>query len=325
MLYRTTGERGLARLAREARCARPGGSLRSPGRLAALAREARCARPGGSLRSPGRLAALARKARCARPRGGSLRSPGRLRRPAPPSAWPAGAAAPAPHGAGPGPRPRYGGPPAQLPRLRRGFRGVLGLGPPRLRWAAAGLARRPCLRLGLAPGGAPGPCGAAGPARAPSAPLGSLRGALRPIGGPPAPVGAGRLPPRRGPLRRPRSRRSAASPRRPLRSPARGSWPGGSCRLPPPVGAAALLPPPGLRPLLAAPGPPLPPPVGRPGYRHGPPRLLPPGGGWGGCAAPFRRRRPPEWGLSGLRPAVKGCASGPSGPPLTAGRWPDLC
>ena len=118
---------------------------------------------GGSLRSPGRLAALARE-------GGSLRSPGRLRRPAPPSAGPAGAAAPAPHGAGPGPRPRYGGPPAQLPRLRRGFRGVLGLGPPRLRWAAAGLARRPCLRLGLAPGGAPGPCGAAGPARAPSSP-----------------------------------------------------------------------------------------------------------------------------------------------------------
>lgn len=45
-----------------------------------------------------------------------------------------------------------------MPRLRRGFCGVLGLGPPRLRWAAAGLARRPCLRLGLAPGGAPGPC-----------------------------------------------------------------------------------------------------------------------------------------------------------------------
>ena len=160
MLYRTKSE---------------GGSLRSPGRLRRLTR-ARTARPGGCAA----LRGLARLALAAAPpyegshgspeEGGSLRSPGRLRRPAPPSAGPAGAAAPAPHGAGPGPRPRYGGPPAQLPRLRRGFRGVLGLGPPRLRWAAAGLARRPCLRLGLAPGGAPGPCGAAGPARAPSAP-----------------------------------------------------------------------------------------------------------------------------------------------------------
>ena len=99
---------------------------------------------------------------------------------------------------GRGPGPATGAPRPSCPASGGASCGVLGLGPPRLRWAAAGLARRPCLRLGLAPGGAPGPCGAAGPARAPSAPLGSLRGSLRPIGGPPAPVGAGRLPPPAG-------------------------------------------------------------------------------------------------------------------------------
>ena len=148
MLYRTTGEGRLAALAREARCARPGGSLRSPGRLATLAREARCARPREGL------ATLARAAPPPCPAFGGARGGCGPRTP---WSW---AGAPAPLRGPPGP---VAPPPA-------GLRGVLGLGPPRLRWAAAGLARRPCLRLGLAPGGAPGPCGAAGPARAPSAP-----------------------------------------------------------------------------------------------------------------------------------------------------------
>ena len=167
---------------------------------------------------------------------------------------------------------------------------------------------------------APPPCPAFGGARGgcgPRTPW-SWAGAPAPLRGPPGPV----APPPAGlpwcarpwppspPLGRCGPCPAALPPARACSR--RGPWP-----------LRGRWPRPG--PLLAAPGPPLPPPVGRPGYRHGPPRLLPPGGGWGGCAAPFRRRRPPEWGLSGHRPAVKGCASGPSGPPLTAGRWPDLC
>ena len=227
----------------------------------------------------------------------------------------AGAAAPAPHGAGPGPRPRYGGPPAQLPRLRRGFRGVLGLGPPAARWAAAGLARRPCLSAGLRP--RPGPLRPPGP-RWPwlgPPPPGAARargsggcggfpalppapGVARPIGGPPAPVGAAPSLPRRAPLRRGRVRPPAAVPRRGLGPLLGGSGPGGSCRLPPPVGGAALLPPPGLRPFPCRAGSPSPGPCRAarlPPWAAAPP---PSGGGWGRLRRPFPRRRPLRGGRS---------------------------
>lgn len=115
-------------------------------------------------------------------------------------------------------------------------------------------ARRPCLCLGLR--SRPGPW-----ASGPLPWLGPLRcapGSLRPIGGPPAPVGAGRLLPRRPPLRRGRGLPPAGSPRRRLRPPALGS-----CGPPfAPLrarcgGARPWLLRSCLRPILAAPVPPL--------------------------------------------------------------------
>lgn len=171
---------------------------------------------------------------------------------------------------------------------RRDFCGVLGLGPPRLRWAAAGPARRPCLRLGLRSQPGPlAPCGAAGPGSGPSAPLGSLRGRCG--------LSAGRLRPSarpRGSPGGPRCGVAGSGPRRPWL--AGGSAPssgglgrGGSCRLPPPVGAAALLSPPGLRPLPRRAGPSSPGPCRAARQRRGPPRLL----RWGarGGGPPGRR------------------------------------
>lgn len=248
------------------------------------------------------------------------------------------------------PAPAPGGLPSRLPRLRRGFCGVLGLGPPAARWAAAGLARRPCLSAGLR--SRPGPLRPPGP-RWPwlgPPPPGAARargsggcggfpalppapGVARPIGGPPAPVGAAPSLPRRAPLRRGRVRPPAAVPRRGLGPLLGGSGPGGSCRLPPPVGGAALLPPPGLRPFPRRAGSPSPGPCRAarlPPWAAAPP---PSGGGWGGYAALFRAAAPSvgaapvgavvgvPWGR-GPVPALptlrQGSRQAAQAPPLTA-------
>lgn len=222
------------------------------------------------------------------------------------------------------------------PASRRGVCGVLGLGPPRLRWAAAGLARRPCLCLGLAPGLGPlAPVGPLGPGSGPLRSLGVApgvaaayrRAACAPRGGFAAPPGPGAAAP------------GGPGPRRPW--PAVGSVPssaGLARRLlslaAPLSGGAALLPPAGCAPCLVLPGPPSAPPAGRPGFRPGPPPLVPPGGGWGGgSAAPLCRRRPPPWGHpplflgrgSGRGPGAlptpgdprQGSRQAAQGPPLT--------
>ena len=141
----------------------------------------------------------------------------------------------------PPPRALPLGAPAPVAPPSSGRFGVLGPGPPRLRWAAAGLARRPCLRLGLR--SRPGPLGlrpagpGSGPLRRGRPALGALavvvafrrcprlRGSRRPIGGPPAPVGAAPGLPRRAPLRRGRVRPVAA-----LARPRLGPLLGGSGR-----------------------------------------------------------------------------------------------
>lgn len=69
-------------------------------------------------------------------------------------------------------------------------------------------------------------------------------------------------------------------------------------------------------------GAPCPPPAGRPGFRPGPPRLLPPGGGWGGFAAPFSAAAPlrKEYQAFGLWSRASQVAIRP---PLTTARPPD--
>ena len=221
-----------------------------------------------------------------------------------------------------GTRPHSGGHPSRLPRRRRGFCGMLGLGPPRLRWAAAGLARRPCLRLGLAPGGAPGPCGAAGPARAPSAPFGSLRGSLG--------LSAGRLRPSA------RSRRSPGGPRCGVGGSGRGraclapaSAPGVGVVRPPLRAAAGSLR--GRSPLGCSGRPfapsaprrcPLPGPLsGGPAIAIGRRAFLPPGGAGGGLRPPFAAPRPPPLGYQTAQRRSR-VRPGGQGPPLTASPGP---
>lgn len=171
----------------------------------------------------------------------------------------------------------------------------------------------PASAPGLLPAWAPAaPWAALALARAPSAPFGSLRGSLRPVGGPPAPVGAVPVLPRRPPLRRGRVRAWAGLPR-PRLGPRRGGRavpPARRCGLAAGVLALGLLRA-ALRPVRAAPVPPPRAPVGRPGYRHGPPRLPPSGGRWGRPAAALCRAAPPSVGVSDRAAAVKGPARRP--------------
>lgn len=137
------------------------------------------------------------------------------------------------------------------------------------------------------PAWAPGPLRGRWPWLGPLRSLGVAPGSLRPIGGPPAPVGGAGVLPRGAPLRRGRFRPPAALARRGLGPLLGGSGPGGSCRLPPPGGGAALLPPPGLRPLPRRPGSPSPRPCRA--ARLTPWAAPPPpsGGGWGAAAPPL--------------------------------------
>lgn len=221
----------------------------------------------------------------------------------------------------PPPRALPLGAPAPVAPPSSGRFGVLGLGPPRLRWAAAGKARRPCLRLGLR--SRPGPLGlrpagpGSGPLRRGRSALGALavvvafrrcprlRGSRRPIGGPPAPAGAAPGLPRRAPLRRGRVRPAAALARLRL-----GPLLGGS-------GRPALV---ACRPLAgalrscrrAAAPPPSSRRVPLPGSLSGGPASpwaaapSPSGGGWGRLAPPFVPPPPPPWGPSPWRPGGGG-------------------
>lgn len=148
--------------------------------------------------------------------------------------------------------------------------------------AARSGARAP---VGLGPGPGCGSLGPPGPVGAAARPVGSLG------------LSAGRPPRAAGPGCSPGGPRCgvAGSGRgRPGLAP--GSAPGSGGRRPRPApvcglprgGSVALA---GLRacpaPLPAPPRVPLPPgPAGRPGYRHGPPRRAPAGGGWGGGRGP---------------------------------------
>lgn len=220
---------------------------------------------------------------------------------------------------------------------------MLGLGPPRLRRPAAGSARRPCLRLGLR--SRPGPLGlrpagprlgppppGAGRARALALVVGfrrcpRLRGALG--------LSAGRLRPSARPRGSPGgSRCGGPGPcgRRPCRA-ARcgpllgGSGPGGSCRLPRPLGALRFCRLPACAPSLVAPGPLARGPLGGPASAVGRRASSLRGRLGGGYAAPLSRRRPLRWGLGpGARATSWGFLSrvkinGPpdltGGPPLT--------
>lgn len=203
------------------------------------------------------------------------------------------------------PAPATGGPPGGCPSQARGGCGMLGLGPPPPRWAAAGPARRPCLVSGLR--SRPGPLGLrpAGPGSGPLRSLLVAPGVAWPTGGPPAPVGAAPGLPRRAPLRRGRVRAVAGLPRPVLGPLLGGSGPGGSGRLPPPGGAAALLPPPVLRPLPRRAGSPCPGPCRAaplPRWAAAPP---PSGGGWGGCAA-LPAAAAPSVGDATVRPCRPG-------------------
>lgn len=217
----------------------------------------------------------------------------------------------------PGPAPHRGG----RPRLFRRPWGVetsavcSALAPRPSAWPAAGFARRPRRLAGLRSRPGPQrPHGPRSPGSGPSAALWRAPGALRPVGGPPAPVGAGRRLPRRPPLRRGLGRvlGGRASPNisapgsgvvRPALRAAAGSLRGCS-----PLGCSVWA----CAPSSPRRFPLSPPPVGRPGYRHGPPRLLPPGGGWGGLRPPGISRRPPEKSATaraprqGYRQAAKG-------------------
>lgn len=131
-------------------------------------------------------------------------------------------------------------------------------------------------------------------ARPPSAPLGSLRGSLRPIGWPPAPLAAGvGAPP--GP--------AAAAAWGPVRAglrlgPACGPVLAGLAprllSLAAPCGGAALLPPVGCAPAASGRVPPRPAPSGGPPFGGGRRRCVPPGGGWGRRCRPFFPPPPPS-------------------------------
>lgn len=197
---------------------------------------------------------------------------------------------------GPAPTPGrcpFGGHPSRLFFRRKAApeqSGVLGLGPPRLRWAAAGLARRPCLRLGLAPG--LGPCGPLGRACPGSGPLRSLwvaagvaaacrRAACarrRGPGAPPAAPAAAWAGPGVGglasPPPRPPAWGSCGPPCAPLRARCGGARPWAAPGGPSP------------RPRRA--GSPLAPPLsGGPAIAMGRRRCVPPGGGWGAAEPPL--------------------------------------
>lgn len=211
-----------------------------------------------------------------------------------------------------GPRTRWsrslppiegGGPGCFAANRRQNISGMLGIGPPPPRWAAAGYARRPCLVSGLR--SRPGPLGLR-PAGPGSGPLRSLRvatgvapayrraacarrgGAAAPPAGAaaaaPVPAGGGFATP---PASVPSSGglvRVALVACRPLTGPLR-SWRRPSCA-----------------PSLVAPGPPLPPPAGRPGFRHGPPPLPPSGGRLGRLRRPSSPPPPPSVGI--IRPSA---------------------
>ncbi len=177
--------------------------------------------------------------------------------------------------------------------------------PPRRRWAAADRARRPCLCLGLAPGQGPWAWRPAGPGSGPSAALRRAPGALRPTGGPSPPSARGGFSPGGPRCGVAVAGPPAGSPRRWPRPPPRGVWAG---RL---LSLAALR---ALRscrrsacaPSLVAPVPPLPPPLGRPGYALGRRASSPRGAAVGGCAA---RLRPPPPALEGPQGAALGILS----------------
>lgn len=149
-------------------------------------------------------------------------------------------------------------------------------------------------------------------ARAPSAPLGSLRGSLG--------LSAGRLRPSARPRPSPGGPRCGGSgsgfrgpwlpgPSAPS-SGGLGRWALVACR--PLAGALRSCRPPACAPSLVAPGPPPRGPVGRPGFRPGPPRLLPPGAA-GAAAPPFSAPPPPSVGVVPVGAVVGALRS--SGPP----------
>ena len=132
-------------------------------------------------------------------------------------------------------------------------------------------------------------------------------GVARPIGGPPAPVGAAPGLPPAGPAAAWPVPGGGGYTSPPPRPPPRGVWPPGLLSLAAPwrvrcaPAARAAAPRPSSRR-----GPPARGPVGRPGYRPGPPRLLPPGGGWGRQSRPFYQPPPPGVGI--IRPSA--CCQG---------------
>lgn len=207
-----------------------------------------------------------------------------------------------------------GGPGCSAAGERRNFFGMLGLGPPALRSARCGPcpAARPPLRACSRPGPLRPPRPRWPRLGPPSLPLGRCGGRCG--------LSAGRLRP---------SARSRCSPGGP-RCGVGGSGRGRACLAPasaPGVGVRAVLPArrcglaagvlalgllrAALRPVRAAPVPPPRAPVGRPGYRHGPPRLPPSGGRWGRPAAALCRAAPPSVGVSDRAAAVKGPARRP--------------
>lgn len=225
-----------------------------------------------------------------------------------------------------------GGPPSRLPRLRRGVRGVLGLGPPPLRLLAAPFGRLAALRVGLAPGPPVGPSAPLGPVSAAggSGPLRSLwvaPGGAAAFGGPPAPLAAGWGAPPAGPRCGGGGSGAVAAPPAPSLGPRLGGpWPCPSPACGPPCGGGGPLPRsvPGLAP-PAPRGPPLAPPLRAP--------RLPP---WGAAAASLRgaavgaaappplfRRRPPPWGLSDQMGPRQGLTQVAIRPPLTVTHWSD--
>lgn len=247
-----------------------------------------------------------------RPSGGSLRSP------------PGGFAACSAYGGACGgrcphsprelgrvPAPLRGPPvPVAPPSVRRrGFFGVLGLGPPLLRSLAAPSGRLAALRFGLAPGLGPWP----------------LRGRWPRLGSPPPGAGRARAAVlvvafRRCPRLRGRCGLSAGR-LRPLRRVRRSPRPrrcGGGWGLPPPASARLRLRPRpcgsgspalgacrplrgrcasaagALRPCCVLAGSPLGFPFGRPGFRPGAPPLRPSGGRLGAAAPPLSPPPPPS-------------------------------
>lgn len=257
---------------------------------------------------------------------------GRLRRPGGPAAprprlrrWPPGGCGPrAPMEPGRVPAPAPGGLPSRLPRLRRGFFGVLGLGPPPLRLLAAPSGRLAALRVGLA----------GGPPVGPSPPLAAVAAAggsppLRSLWVAPGAAAAYRRAAcarRRGPVPPPAGPAAAwpgpapggrASPG--ARPPPRGVWAGGLLSLAAPCRGRCA-------PAAARPAP-------LPSSRRVPlPGALPGGpasalgrrasslrGRLGRLRRPFPRRRPLRGGRScwcrGGRSLGPGARASPSHPP----------